>query len=188
MRGNPTSFTNYLSKFAKSLVYLHFRFSKEITPIKQRNSSINSQGEKSSKSSAHIHSTRMSKWNNENVNNQNFTHRRWYSKDKKVPMMFNNFIQPEVLHIGKQLLEPTTRKLIFIIKYVLFKDNICFKRSLIYTCYNIEDEWMETTTCKARDWKINNKENYNHMILSNNFNLVQQEEPSNTSKNILLHV
>ena len=81
-------------------IFLKYRFSKEITPIKQRNSSLNSQGEKSSKSSAQINSTRVSKWNNENVNNQNFVHRRCYSKDKKIPLMFNNFIQPEMLYIG----------------------------------------------------------------------------------------
>lgn len=93
---------NFNSIFLKINYFniLIFRFSKEITPIKQRNSSLNSQGEKSSKSSAQINSTRVSKWNNENVNNQNFVHRRCYSKDKKIPLMFNNFIQPEMLHIG----------------------------------------------------------------------------------------
>lgn len=73
--------------------------SKEITPIKRRASSRQSQDEKSSRRSAKIYSNKCSKHTVINLNegkaDKENHFRRCASKDKKTPIMLNNFVQSQ---------------------------------------------------------------------------------------------
>lgn len=119
--------------------------SKEITPIKMRNSSANSIYERSSKQSARIHSTKLSRQSDYVTNDENtdcsYANKRLGSKEKKIPLMMNNFMYPGQKNPMRQ------------------------------------SQRHERPVAQG-----NGKNNLNHVLVSKNMNLVQQEEPPGIMK------